>query len=328
MPLIKRSIQINQSVPTAYEDLQQTRYDFLYRCAGGRTLSSEIQSETDFYPVDESRLFADILHNMEIIENLQEEEYPFLFKALKSRYMREHLNCILLNMYSHQKPTKVGNMTGFLQAKKYLHEWGKLYDTPGSTFSWQAHIIFLTDAGLLKKYVDTNRPVNQQVFRSVPFYTPTILTVAESKAKKYIEAGIKLNKFTKSDVIRVSGKKRADFLFFGDGRDISRIEDEVRNVFVAETKAILAKNRYALPSEVVKIVEHKILEKYFYDPFDENVTPEQQHNYFTACRQIKWLKDRFGALAKEVPCQWRELTKEEKMSLQLSTRFRKKVFIR
>ena len=327
MPRKRCSIQLDQPT-TAYESLQQGRYDFLCQCAHDRRLSSEIQSKTDFYPADDNHIYADILQNMEIIENLKEEEYPFLYQALKCRNMRAHLNCTLLNMYSHQMPTKVGRMIGFLQAKEYLEQWGKMNGIPGSTFSWQAHLIFLTDAGLIKKYVDGQRPINIQVFRSVPRYTPRILAAAEKKAKKYIEAGINLNKFTKSDVIRVSGQKRADFLFYGDGRVISAIEDEVLDAFVMVVKDKLDEKSYVLPSEVVEIVEHNILEKYWVDPIDEEVTPEQEHDYVTACRQINHLEERFKQLAKEGSCQWRELTKEEKKSLQLPPRFRKKVFIR
>ena len=102
----------------------------------------------------------------------------------------------------------------------------------------------------------------------------------------------------------------------------------MRNEFVALVKVILDEKRYVLPSDVVEIVGHNILEKYWVEPIDEEVTPEQEHDYETACRQIKWLPVRFLSLAKEVPCQWRELTKEEKMSLHLPSRFRKKVFIR
>ncbi|MCR4882109.1 MAG: hypothetical protein K6A68_00925, partial [Clostridiales bacterium] len=128
--------------------------------------------------------------------------------------------------------------------------------------------------------------------------------------------------------IRVSGQERAYYLYLGDDRIISAIENEVRDAFIEAVKDILDENEYVFPSEVVEIVEHTIMEKYRYDPFDENVTPEQEHNYVTACRQINHLEERFKQLASEVPCQWRELTKEEKKSLQLPPRFRKKVFIR
>ena len=215
----------------------------------------------------------------------------------------------------------------FFKQKKYLDRWGHERGIPGSTFSWQSHIIFLTDTGLIKKFV-TDNPSGRQTYRSIPRYTSQVLQDAEEKAKAYIESGINLYIFTKSDVIRVSGEERADYLYLGDDRIISAIENEVRDAFIMTVKTILNEKGYVIPSKVVEIVEHTIMEKYRYDPFDENVTPEQEHNYVTACRQINHLKERFNQLTKEVPCQWRELTKEEKESLQLPPRFRKKVFIR
>ncbi len=145
-PLVKRSIQLNDD--NNYVRLQQSRYDYLLRCAGDRTIPEEIESRTDFYPKDSNRLFADILNNLDAINNLDEQNYPNLYKALKTFGMRDHLNSILYNMYSHEMISEInGNQKWFLQRKKYLREWSKEQNIKGSTFSWQSHIMIRASKG-------------------------------------------------------------------------------------------------------------------------------------------------------------------------------------
>ena len=181
-PLKKRSFDYESD--EQYVSLQESRCNFLQQCAGKRVIPGETELETEFYPADQSFIFADALKNMEIIEHLDQEEFPFLFKALRSRGMRDHLNCILLNMYSHDFPTVVnGRMVSFLQTKSYLEIWSKGLGISGSTFSWQAHLIFLMDAGLIRKFVDTSQPIDKQMFRNVPRYTSDICRHMENKLK-------------------------------------------------------------------------------------------------------------------------------------------------
>ena len=325
MPIVKRSLQHDPEY--TYERLQQARIDYLRRCADDRSNPGDPRLEEAFYPADVTHVFADVLKNMETIEHLSEEEYPYLFQALRSRSMRDHLNCTLLNMYSHALPTRVGNMLGFLQTKTYLHKWGNANNVIGSRFSWQSHLIFLTDAGLLKKFIDSNKPLSRGLFRSVPRYTPEVLREADDKARKYIAHGIKLNNFTKSEVIRVSGQARANTLFYGDGRVISAVEENISNMFIAEANRILDEQGYALPDQIVNEVSRIVFNEYWEDPFEE-AEQEQMENYTREISRVKRLKHRYLELSLKVPCQYRELTPEEKASFQLPAKFRRKVFIR
>ena len=195
-PIIKRyylleNDSFNSEADTRYTRLQQGRYNYLLRCAGQRMIPAESRSESDFYPADEDHIFADVLNDLKIIKYLDQSEYPFLFKALRSRNMRDHLNCILLNMYSHDFPTVINNRSVlFLQTKSYLQTWSKGIGISGSRFSWQSHLIFLIDTGLIRKYVDVSKPIDKRMYRNVPQYTPQILRDADRKAKQYIDAGI------------------------------------------------------------------------------------------------------------------------------------------
>ena len=292
-------------------------------------LPGEIESEAKFYPADLSFIFADVLNNMKIIEHLDQEEFPFLFKALRSRGMRDHLNCVLLNMYSHDFPTVVnGRMVSFLQTKSYLEKWSKGLRIPGSTFSWQAHLIFLMDAGLIRKYVDTSKPIDEQMFRNAPKYTSDILRFADDKAKQYIDAGINLNKFRKPEVIAVSGQERADILYFGDDRIISSMQKQVDEMFISTVKRIIEEKGYAYPIEVVNDLQRQINNLYWVDPWDTDADPERQHNFEQANRELNRTKERLLELAKKARCDFRRLTKEEKKTFQLKPRNTKMVFIK
>ena len=328
-PMVKRSTQLNDN--DDYVRLQESRYNLLAQCSSGRTIVEDDESRADFYPADETHLYADILNNIEIIEHLDPNEYPFLCQALKSRDMRRHLNSILYNMYSQlmiSRPKPRMKQKWFLQAKNYLRDWSRECGITGSSFSGQSHIKFMTDADLLEKYVDNSKPTNQKVYRSVHPYTKEVLHTADQKAKAYLDAGINLNKFQKSEVIKVSGQKRADHLYFGDGRIISKMQDEVDKAFFDAANRLLNEKKKVLPDEIESIVTEEINRKYWVDPFDESIDSEQEKQYRQASQEINRLKNRYLELSKEVPCQFRELTSEEKEDLHLPPRSRKKYFIR
>ena len=329
MPLLKHSTSINAETDGQYIGLQQARYNYLLQHSKQRAIPSEQQSPTDFYPADSSHIYADILQNLDTISNLNQEEYPFLFKALQSRGMRDHLNATLINMYAHETPTTINKLVCFLQTKSYLHEWGKSQGVTGSRFSWQSHLIFLTDAGLLKKYVDRNKPVNRQMYRSIPRYTSDILRKADNKARKYIEAGIKLSNFTKAEVILVSGQQRADFLYYGDERVISGMQQTIDNLYKEMANQIIAEQGYAIPAEIVDKLSLQVIERYWFDPFEpEEANPSQRREYKQAIRELDRLKNRFARLAKIIPCQYRRLTKEEKLAFHLPPRYTRLVYIK
>ncbi len=334
MPLIKRYYPLRNGSfdyesDKQYVNLQQSRYSFLQQYAGNRMIPGETKSETEFYPSDQSFVFADALKNIKIIEHLDQEEYPFLFKALCSRGMRDHLNCVLFNMYSHDFPTIVnGRMVSFLQTKSYLEKWSKGLRIPGSTFSWQAHLIFLMDAGLIRKFVDTNKLIDKQMFRNVPRYTSVILRFADDKAKQYIDAGINLNKFRKAEVIAVSGKERADILYYGDDRTISSMQKIVDDMFISTVKHIIDEKGYAFPVEVIDDVQRQINDLYWVDPWDTDVDPERQLDFEKANRELTRTKERLLELAIKAHCEYRRLTKEEKITFHLTPRNTKMVYIK
>ena len=327
-PMVKHSIQLNDT--DEYEQLQQARYDYLLRCAGERNvISAELRSETDFYPADETHLFADALRNARCIDNLSEDDYPFLFKALKSLGMRSHLKSVLYNMYSHLTISTVnGYQMWFLQGKSYLHEWSKEIGVKGSPFSWQSHLIFLTDTGLLIKFVDNSNPVNPKVYRSIPKYTDEVLCIAEQKAYDYLRLGIKLNNFTKPEVIKVSGQEKADVLYLGDYRKVSNMQNEIDATFVDVANRLFSQQTLLLPNEIVDIVREQIMGRYMIDIFDENPNSEQLKRYKQAQNELRRLEKRYEELSRDMQCQFRELTKEEKVAMDIPRNSRKKYFIR
>ncbi len=308
-PLVKRSIQLNDN--DDYIQLQKTRCNYLLQCAGKKIISEDIESRTDFYPRDSNYLFADILNNLDIIADLDEQKYPYLYKALKTLGMRNHLNSILYNMYSHETITSINSYKmWFLQTKKYLREWSRECNITGSSFSWQSHIIFLTDAGLLKKYVEVDNAYNLKVYRSVPKYSEGLLETADEKAKAYIAAGIKLNNFTKAEVIKVSGQDRADFLYYDDERIISGIKEEVDSVFIETAREILSTSNHVTPDRILTFVSEIISHKYWIDPFDNDHDSIKEKHSKQAQRALNRIKLRYEELSKLIPCQYRELTRE------------------
>ncbi len=334
IPLVKRYYRLkNRSFDYEsdehYVNLQQSRYSFLQQCAGNKKIPGETELETEFYPADQSFIFTDVLKNMEIIKHLDQEEYPYLFKALRSRGMRDHLNCVLYNMYSHDFPTVInGRIVSFLQTKSYLEKWSKGLKIPGSTFSWQAHLIFLMDAGLIRKFVDTSKPIDEQMFRNVPRYTSDILCFANDKAKQYIDAGINLNKFTKPEVIAVSGQERADNLYNGDDRIISSMQKIVDAMFTTTVERIIDEKGYVFPVDVINDVQRQINDLYWVDPWDIDSDPERYHNLERANRELERTKERLKELAKKAHCDFRRLTKEEKITFHLASRNTKMVYIK
>ena len=328
MPRKKQSLLSTDAIEAANEETQQRRYDYLCQCANGRHIQLTERERESFYPLDDERIFADILYDLDRIRNLDPTQYPYLSRALRTRGIKERLICVLLNMYAHVLPMRAGNMIGFLQTKTYLQQWGRAYGFEGSTFSWQASLIFFTDIGLLKKYIDNNKPLSKGVFRKAPKYTDDVLGKAESKARRYIEAGIKLNNFTKSEVIKVSGNKQANKLFYGDSRIISTMQMTVDQVFITEANRELDQNGYALPSTLVERTDHIISEQLDFEPFEEEPNPESYRQYKQARCQLKRLQNRFLELSKEIPCEYRRMNKEEKENFGFSTRFMQSVFIR
>jgi len=326
-PLVKRSIQLNNN--DDYVQLQESRCRYLSQWAGGRTIPEEIESRADFYPADPTHIFADILNNMEIIDHLDQNKYPYLFQALKSLGMRKHLNGILYNMYSHGLITEINKTKmWFLQGVSYLRGWNREQGVTGSPYSWQSHVIFMTDTGLLKKYVDNSNPTRQMVYRSVPLYTDNVLHTADQKAKDYIDAGINLNRFTKDEVIKVSGQERADWLYYGDSRITSHMKSEVDELFINSANRLFTERRYLLPDEIEPLVIEELNNMFWIDPLDKNPDPNKMNAHDKAFKKLNQLKYRYEELSKEIPCQYRELTPEEKVTLQLPPRSRKKYFIK
>ncbi len=167
-----------------------------------------------------------------------------------------------------------------------------------------------------------------EIYRSVPEYTEDVLQSAEQKAKAYIDAGIKINNFTKAEVIKVSGQERANFLYYNDGRIVSGIQEEVDAVFIETARELLCDNDYVLPEEILPTVREKINEMYWIDPFDENRDPEETRHFNQAQRALRRLPYRYDELSKEIPCQYKEFKREEKTALQLPLYCRKKFYVK
>lgn len=172
--------------------------------------------------------------NIAQIESLDPERYPALYRAFYrgNSSLHAHLLHILTYMQSHPFPFEMdrhGRGYWKIPINYLMREHG------GSAESWQSHIVFLIDAGLLFRIrPDANsvlprlreewkralqeRQRAASCYRIVA-YTAATLNAAEQVAARYASAGVGLAHITKTDVIRVSGQQRADEIF--------RTQDEI-----------------------------------------------------------------------------------------------------
>jgi len=166
--------------------------------------------------------------NIEQLEALDSDRYPMLHRLFfrGNSSLHAHLLHILTYMQTHPIPFEADqNGRGYwkIPVGYLVREHG------GSVESWQSHIVFLLDAGLLSRIRPDQRSSLPRLraewqralaegqraascYRVVP-YTEQRLGNAEEVASRYVQAGVGVAHLTKTDVIRVSGQQRADELY-------------------------------------------------------------------------------------------------------------------
>lgn len=255
---------------------QEKRYERLLEIACERQIPIEDEFRNCFHPSRKRQVFADINHNLSILENFEDEKYPTLAIYRRQRVF-QHLNGIMLNMLAHEFPVYLQqSQRYFMIGKLQLEDWCKRHGIPGSAKSWQGSLIFLNDCGLIKCFrpvEDNTTPSLERIYssilpisgkyptlRSVPRYNDTILRHAEHIAQIYYSKHVALTKLTKTDVIRCRGQEVADSLYL-DGRKISGEELYVYELYKQVMVCRIQANGYAEKDEILEQVNEIMIRK-------------------------------------------------------------------
>lgn len=223
--------------------------------------------------------------NIEQLETLDPERYPMLHRALRrgNSSLHAHLLHILTYMQVHPIPFEVdqhGHGYWKIPVGYLVREHG------GATESWQSHIMFLLDAGLLERIRPDQRSVLPRLreewqralvrgqraagcYRVVP-YTEERLAEAEEVADRYAQAGVGLAHITKTDMIRVSGQERADILY-RTSDEVGEAEEWVLELIGEKILEVIETNGYARWERPYSDLKNELLLEHFADPDNERV---------------------------------------------------------
>ena len=263
-PRVRPDIYMQDRSCTSYT--QEKRYEHLHELAGGKHIPIEEEFRDCFVPSRKRQVFADINHNLYVLDSFEDEKYPTLAKCRRQRVF-QHLIGIMQYMLAHEFPLYLGHSQRyFMIGKLQLEDWCKRHRIPGSTKSWQGSLVFLKDCGLIKCFRPIEQIFDQSIRRiyqnivpvngkyptlqSVPRYNDEVLLHAEQIARIYYEKHIALAKLTNTDVIRCRGKRIADLLYL-DGRKISEEEKYVNKLYKQTMIHFVNKNGYARKDEIL-----------------------------------------------------------------------------
>lgn len=252
------------------------------------------------------------------IADLDEEKFP----ALAAYFRRTKGKAVLMNILSclqtYEKPahiTQQGEGWYTLSTDYLIRKYG------GSKATWQSHIIYLLELGLLKRIKpgkNTENPLMKQSYTKatesnrrsqswyhVPVYTDRRLANAEKAVQMYEQVGISPSNLNKAGVIAVQGKKHADKLYL-DRRNISELQTAIEF-------AIIHKARYALKAHgyiTKELLFERVMKSLYFDTL--KTTPGEAYQKL---RNI-WSNKR-KHLMKRLDAEYRRPTKEEKARLGL-----------
>ena len=216
--------------------------------------------------LDISIFNAFVASNMNLIRTgIDEEKYPVLSSCLSRGKRKTNLLRMLRYMRGHEPATYHGGLPCFKIPVEYLRvSYG------GASETWQSHIAFFGAVGLLEEVrpgKDTVNPVMAEAYRkakeeggkrtrpqtffSCQEYTPELLTVAEAKAKEYIDAGASFAHFRKDTMRDVEGEKAAN-IFYQDTRDASDQAKKARKLILEAIAAAIEAKGYCLKDEAIK----------------------------------------------------------------------------
>lgn len=291
-PRVRPDIYMQERSCTSYT--QEKRYEHLHELAGGKHIPIEEEFCDCFVPSRKRQVFADINHNLYVLDSFEDEKYPTLAKCRRQRVF-QHLIGIMLNMLAHEFPLYLEHTQRyFIIGKLQLEDWCKRYGIPGSTKSWQGSLVFLKDCGLIKCF----RPVGDittpslshnyknivpisgkyPTMRSVPRYNDDVLMHAEHIARIYYEKHITLAKLTKTDVIRCRGQRIADLLYL-DGRTICEEEMYVYELYKNTMIHFVNIHGYARKDEILDQVKREMFrEKHFQLIMQDHILNEEERN--------------------------------------------------
>lgn len=260
--------------------------------------------------------------NIAQIEGLDPESYPTLYRLLfrGNSSLHAHLLHILTYMQTHRIPFETDqNGRGYwkIPVAYLVREHG------GTVESWQSHIIFLLDAGLLSRIRPDQRSVLPRLREEwqralergqraaacyrVVCYTDERLAQAEEVAARYVQAGIGISHLTKTDVIRASGQQRADELY----RTGDQIADPERWVLARIKEKILADiegNGYARWDDIYSVVQREIIP----DPFVGCDDEEESR-----MRALEKIDKRKKAVCRLAECEFHPPRREDRERFEL-----------
>lgn len=257
--------------------------------------------------MDEQRIIAE---NIAAIETLNPEEHPELTRLFRKTSLHAHLLYVWTYMQSHPFPRtmdQAGRGYWSIPVSYLKKEHG------GSIETWQSHLAFLTDAGLLKRvkpdkltkqedlrtaYAEAREKRQQSPsFYQVIRYMPEIFRIAEETAQRYKAHGVNVGHITKADMIRVSGERRADEIF-RDRRRIGAAENWTREQLKRAILQRISDQGYTTPDEIAGDVA-KIL-------------PDTEH-----IAALQKCMIRKAAICKEAGCKYGAPTKEQRAAYHL-----------
>lgn len=223
--------------------------------------------------------------NIAQLEALDPKKYPMLYRMLYRRNssLRAHLLHMLTYMQAHPIPFEVDQQgRGYWKIPKVYMM--KTYG--GSSESWQSHLAFLLDAGLLVRIRPDQRSILPRLreewqralatgqhaagcYRVVP-YTEERLAEAEAVATRYAQAGVGVAHVTKTEVIYASGQEQANILYRTSDK-VGDAESWVREKLGEKILAAIEADGYARWEPIYSDVKNELLLKHLADRADENV---------------------------------------------------------
>ena len=198
--------------------------------------------------------------NMTAIDTLDAERYPELHKLMTrgNSSLHAHLFILWWELSKHNAPIyidKSGRGYHTLAINSHLMK----LETGGTAETWQSHLIFLRDTGLImgmipdKKtkikelkglYLEAKRQGKATpVCYSMVALTDEVLEEAERVAARYAALKIGVSHIRKSEVIAASGQERANILY-ADKRKILKAEDDMRAAAVNIIRTQIDSNGY------------------------------------------------------------------------------------
>ena len=294
------------------ERIQNARYSYLASLADGKHMPPDTRFAGAFVPAAGHQIYADIDHNLRILDSIDPDRYPALAQYGSKRVF-QHLRELMYCMLSFAAPSWPENRPRFFAiSNSYFNRWLNDRHVSGSQSSIQGHFIFLKDCGLITSFrpigdtqdrtvnaimasIRNRRGVKNITLRSVPRYDDSVLKNADEIAALYLYAKAPLARLRKADVIHIRGLERANNLYL-DGRVISNTLQYVENLYADAVADLVGEKGYATSEEVHKsVVANMFVDLGFVplDPLSRELTEEEreqrelQSKYFDALRTIE-----------------------------------------